>query len=294
MSNPTAAPAKRKKVKRNSQGWDTWRRLVRNKKAVGAMIVMLVLLFMVIFANQLVPYSLATDLTPDRFQWPNADHWFGTDKYGRDLFTRIIYGARTSLFIGLTATLFSAGLGTIIGTASAYVGGKFDSVVTRILDIWMAVPSLLVTLAIIAGLGVGLKTTIFALAFGGIPGFARTLRGTALSVTSMDYMEAVKALGASHPRAVFKHVVPNVISQVLIQATSTISGNILLCATLGFLGLGAQPPTPEWGSILAEGLQDYEKYSYIVSVPGATIAITALAINIFGDALRDALDPRLK
>ena len=289
-----AEPKMRRKHRRNSQGWDIWRRLIRNKKAVGAMLVLLFLLFLVIFADLLVPYSLATDLSADRFQWPNANHWFGTDKYGRDLFARIIYGARTSLYIGFTATLFSATLGTIIGTASAYIGGKFDYIVTRILDIWMAIPALLVTLAIIAGLGVGLETTIFALAFGGIPGFARTLRGAALGVTSMDYMEAVRALGASHSRAVFRHVVPNVISQVLIQATMTVSGNILLCATLGFLGLGAQPPTPEWGSILAEGLKDYEKYSYIVSVPGATIAITALAINILGDALRDALDPRLK
>lgn len=292
MSSTKAAVKKKKR--RNSQGWAVWYRLTRNKKAVGAMFVLLVLAFLVIFADTLLPYTLATDITPDRFQSPNGQHWFGTDKYGRDLFARIIYGARTSLYIGLAATCLSALFGTVIGTASAYMGGKFDYIVTRVLDIWMAVPSLLVTLAIIAGLGVGLETTIFALAFGGIPGFARTLRGAALGVTSMDYMESVRALGASHGRAIFRHVVPNVISQVLIQVTSSVSANILLCATLGFLGLGAQPPTPEWGSILAEGIKDYEKYSYIVSIPGAAVAITALAINIFGDALRDALDPRLK
>lgn len=294
MSKAAAVSAEPKKRRRNSQGWDVWRRMVRNKKAVVAMAVICILLFLVVFADVLIPYSLATDLTGDLLQWPSADHWFGTDKYGRDLFARIIYGARTSLLIGVAATLISATIGTIIGTASAYIGGKFDYAVTRLLDIWMAVPSLLITLAIIAGLGVGMETTIFALAFGGIPGFARTLRGAALNITSMDYMESVKALGASHKRAVFRHVIPNVMSQILIQTTSTISGNILLCATLGFLGLGAQPPRPEWGSILAEGIQDYKKYSYIVSVPGATIAITALAINTFGDALRDALDPRLK
>ena len=283
-----------KKRKRNSQSRDFFRRLFVNKKAIASMLVLFLLLFLVIFADVLIPYSLATDLSADRFQWPNAKHFFGTDKYGRDIFARVIYGARTSLLIGFSATLISATIGTIIGTTSAYIGGRFDYVVTRILDIWMAVPALLVTLAIIAGMGVGLRTTIFALAFGGIPGFARTLRGVALSVTSMEYMESVKVLGASHARAVFRHVIPNVASQVLIQATSTVSGNILLCATLGFLGLGAQPPTPEWGSILAEGLKDFERYSYIVSVPGAAIAVTALAINTFGDALRDALDPRLK
>ncbi len=286
--------AEPKKRRRNSQSRDFWRRLLRNKKAIASMAVLLLLIFLVAFANQLLPYSLATDISPDRFQWPNAQHIFGTDKYGRDLFARVIYGARTSLLIGFSATLISAVLGTIIGTASAYIGGRFDYVVTRILDIWMAVPSLLVTLAIIAGMGVGLRTTIFAIAFGGIPGFARTLRGVALSVCGMEYMEAVRALGVSHGGAIFRHVIPNVASQVLIQATSSVSGNILLCATLGFLGLGAQPPTPEWGSILAEGLKDFERYSYIVSVPGAAMAVTALAINTFGDALRDALDPRLK
>ncbi len=282
------------KHRRNSQGRDFARRLFRNKKAVVCLFVLALLLFLVIFADLLIPYSLATDLSRDRYQWPNAKHILGTDKYGRDLFARVIYGARTSLLIGFSATLISATVGTVIGTATAYVGGKFDYIVTRILDIWMAIPSLLMTLAIIAGMGVGMRTTIFAMAFGGIPGFARTLRGVALSVTTMEYMESVRALGASHGRAIFRHVIPNVASQVLIQATGSVSGNILLCATLGFLGLGAQPPTPEWGAILAEGLKDFEKYSYIVSVPGAAIAITALAINTLGDALRDALDPRLK
>lgn len=294
MSVIPATGGKRKRRRRNSQGWDVWRRLVGNKKAVAAAAVLLLLLFLVVLAERIVPYSKAIDFSPDRLKGPNAKYWFGTDKYGRDIFARVVYGARTSLLIGFTATLITATLGTIIGTASAYAGGKFDNIITRILDIWMAVPALLVTLAIIAGLGVGLRTTIFALAFGGIPGFARTLRGAALGIVSMDYMEAVRALGASHPRAIFKHVVPNVMSQVLIQATSSVSGNILLCAILGFLGLGAQPPTPEWGTILSEGLQHYERYSYIVSIPGAAIAITALAINTFGDALRDALDPRLK
>lgn len=290
-----AATVKRKKIRRNSQGWDVWRRLIRNKKAVLAMAILVILVVLVVGAEHIVPYESAIkSVAADRFQSPNAQHWFGADKYGRDMFARIVYGARTSLAIGFSATLISALLGTVIGTSSAYIGGKFDYVVTRILDVWMSVPGLLITLAIIAGLGVGTGPTIFALAFGGIPGFARTLRGAALGVVSMDYMESAQALGASHARAVFRHVVPNVMSQVLIQATSYVSGNILLCAVLGFLGLGAQPPTPEWGSILSEGLQNYSDHPFIVSIPGMAIAVTALAINTFGDALRDALDPRLK
>lgn len=295
MAEVAVKSAPRKKRRSNGQGADIWRRLRQNKKAVGAMIVLAFLLFLVVFANLLIPYGNAVDINPpDRLQWPNAEHWFGTDHYGRDIFARIIYGARVTLLIGFGATAISALIGTAIGTTSAYLGGKADAVITRILDTWMAIPSLLVTLALIAGIGRGLPQTIAALAVGGIPGFSRILRAAALDVVNRDYMEAVRALGASRKRAVFKHVVPNVMSQVLIQATSSVSGNILLGATLSFLGLGAQPPAPEWGYMLAEGIDNYQFYSYLVSIPGLAIAITALAINILGDALRDALDPRLK
>ena len=295
MAEVAVKSAPKKKRRSNGQGADIWRRLRQNNKAVGAMIVLAFLLFLVVFANLLIPYGNAVDINPpDRLQWPNAEHWFGTDHYGRDIFARIIYGARVTLLIGFGATAISALIGTAIGTTSAYLGGKADAVITRILDTWMAIPSLLVTLALIAGIGRGLPQTIAALAVGGIPGFSRILRAAALDVVNRDYMEAVRALGASRKRAVFKHVVPNVMSQVLIQATSSVSGNILLGATLSFLGLGAQPPAPEWGYMLAEGIDNYQFYSYLVSIPGLAIAITALAINILGDALRDALDPRLK
>ena len=295
MAEVAVKSAPKKKHRSNGQGADIWRRLRQNKKAVGAMIVLAFLLFLVVFANLLIPYGNAVDINPpDRLQWPNAEHWFGTDHYGRDIFARIIYGARVTLLIGFGATAISALIGTAIGTTSAYLGGKADAVITRILDTWMAIPSLLVTLALIAGIGRGLPQTIAALAVGGIPGFSRILRAAALDVVNRDYMEAVRALGASRKRAVFKHVVPNVMSQVLIQATSSVSGNILLGATLSFLGLGAQPPAPEWGYMLAEGIDNYQFYSYLVSIPGLAIAITALAINILGDALLDALDPRLK
>lgn len=302
MTMPKSTKSKRKSappslplLRPGGQTHDILRRLFSDKKAVVAMAFLALLLFFVCFSNFLIPYSEATDINPpERLQWPSAEHWFGTDKYGRDIFARVIYGTRVSLLLGFASTAISALIGTAIGTTSAYLGGRVDQWITRILDTWMAVPGLLITLAIIAGIGVGIPQTIFALAFGGIPGFARVLRGQALSVVHQDYMEAINALGASRRRAIFKHVVPNVISQVLIQATSTISANILLGATLSFLGLGAQPPTPEWGSMLAEGIGDYQYYSYIVSIPGLAIAATALAVNILGDSLRDALDPRLK
>lgn len=292
MTKTKAAKTKRHG---NGQTRDILRRLFSDKKAVAAMVFMAMLLFLVCFANFLIPYSKAVDINPiDRLQSPNAQHWFGTDMYGRDIFARVIYGSRISLLIAFGATAVAALVGTALGTASAYFGGKVDQWITRILDTWMAIPGLLLTLAVIAGIGVGVPQTIFALAVGGIPGFARVLRGQALSVVYQEYMLAIRALGASRWRAIFKHVVPNVISQVLIQATTSVSNYLLLGATLSFLGLGAQPPHPEWGSMLAEGLTDYQLHSYLVSIPGAAIALTALAVNILGDSLRDALDPRLK
>ncbi len=281
--------------RKGGQTKDILRRLFTNKKAVVAVAFLALLVFLVIFANVLIPYSKAIDINPiDRLQSPNSTYWFGTDAYGRDIFARIIYGTRSTLLIAFGATAISAVLGTIIGTTTAYIGGKFDQWAMRILDIWMAVPGFLMTLAIIAGVGVGIGPTLFALAVGGTPGFARILHGQALVIVNQEYMLSVKALGASRKRAIFKHVIPNVISQVLIQATSNVSGNLLLGAGLSFLGLGAQPPAPEWGSMLAQGLPDYMFHSYLVSIPGAAVTLTALATNILGDALRDALDPRLK
>ena len=284
-----------KKTRGNSIWKELFIRLIHNKRAIFAMAILLLLVLIVIFADLIIPYSKAVDQNiMDRFQRPSGSHWFGTDKYGRDQFARTIHGTRISLLIGFGSATIAAILGTMIGVAAAYFGGKVDNIICRILDIWMAMPSLLVTLAIIAGLGVGIPQTIFALAFGATPGFARTLRAAALSVASQEFIESSVAQGASHGRIMMHDLVPNVISQILIQFTMNVSYMILLGSTLSFLGLGAQPPTPEWGAMLAEGLQDYQFYPYLVMFPGMFLALTALAINIFGDALRDGFDPKLK
>lgn len=284
-----------KKTRGNSIWKELFFRLIHNKRAIFAMVILLLLALIVIFADLIVPYSKAIGQNiMDRFQRPSGSHWFGTDKYGRDQFARTIHGTRISLLIGFGSATIAAFAGTLIGVAAAYFGGKVDNIICRILDIWMAMPSLLVTLAIIAGLGVGIPQTIFALAFGATPGFARTLRAAALSVASQEFIESSVAQGASHGRIMLHDLVPNVISQILIQFTMNVSYMILLGSTLSFLGLGAQPPTPEWGAMLAEGLQDYQFYPYLVMFPGMFLALTALAINIFGDALRDGFDPKLK
>lgn len=283
------------KMKQNSPLREVSRRLLRNKKAIAAMVVLVLLLLMVIFADMISPLSKGVQLNPmARLKPPFGEYLFGTDGLGRDIFTRIIHGSRISLLMGFGATAIATVAGTIIGTTGAYLGGRVDNIIMRILDVWMAIPSLLITLAIIAGIGVGISQMIFALAFGSIPGFARVLRAAALGVVNQEYIESAKALGANNRRIIAKYVVPNVISQVLIQATMNVSGIILLGATLSFLGLGAQPPTPEWGAMLNEGISNYQYYPYLVTIPGIFLAVTALAINVFGDALRDAFDPKLK
>ena len=283
-------------VKKGNSIWkEVAIRMLHNKRAIFAMIILLLLLFIVIFADLIVPYAKAVELSiMERFQAPGKAHWFGTDMYGRDQFARTIHGTRISLLIGFGSASIAAVCGTLIGVAGAYFGGKIDNIIMRILDIWMAMPSLLVTLAIIAGLGVGIPQTIAALAFGATPGFARTLRAAALGVSSQEFIESSVAQGASSWRIMRHDLIPNVISQILIQFTMNVSYMILLGSTLSFLGLGAQPPTPEWGAMLAEGLQNYQFYPYLVIYPGLFLALTALAINIFGDALRDGFDPKLK
>lgn len=291
-TNPGAAPIK---YKQNTQFREVSRRLLRNKKAVAALIVVAILLLMVIFADVISPLSKGTELNiTARLKSPCLEYPFGTDQFGRDMFTRVIHGSRVSLLMGFGATIVGALFGTIIGTTGAYLGGKVDNIIMRVLDVWMAIPSLLITLAIIAGIGVGISQMVCALAFGSIPGFARVLRAAALSVVNQEYIESARALGASNRRIIVKYVVPNVMSQIIIQTTMNVSVIILLGATLSFLGLGAQPPTPEWGAMLNEGLANYQFYPYLVTIPGIFLAVTALSINILGDALRDAFDPKLK
>jgi len=286
----------RTKIKKGNSIWkEVCIRLLHNKRAIFAMMILALLLVIVLFADLIIPYSKGVALAvTDRFQAPNSEHWFGTDMYGRDQFARTIHGARISLLIGFGSASIAAVAGTLLGVAAAYFGGRIDNIIMRILDIWMAMPSLLITLAIIAGLGVGIPQTILALAFGATPGFARTLRAAALGVSSQEFIESSVAQGSSSWRIMRHDLVPNVISQILIQFTMNVSYMILLGSTLSFLGLGAQPPKPEWGAMLAEGLQNYQFYPYLVIYPGLFLALTALSINIFGDALRDGFDPKLK
>ena len=288
--------ARVKKAKKNSMMREAWRRLKKNPRAMVALCFLVFFFLVAAFADVIADYQMeAVKQVPlDRLQGPSAEHWFGTDNYGRDIFARIVHGTRIAILYGFGATLIGIVIGSLVGTASAYFGGRVDDVIMRIVDVMSTIPTLLLALAIVAGLGSGLPQVVIELAVGQIPNFVRVVRSAALSVVNMEYLEAGKALGANHLWLISKYVIPNVISIILIQGAMNVSFNLLMGATLSFVGLGVQVPTPEWGYMLKEGLSFMEGYPHLVVIPGICLMLVALAINTFGDCLRDALDPRLK
>lgn len=286
----------KKNKRKNSQMYEVWCRLRKNKRAMISLGAVVFLLLVAIFADFIVNYddfAVKQNLV-NRLLGPSSQHWFGTDMYGRDYFARIVHGARVSLLLGFGATSISLMFATIIGTTSTFIGGKFDYVVTRIIDTLMSIPSLLLALSIVAGFGAGLPQLIIALSAGQIANFTRILRSAALAVVNQEYVEAARALGATNFRIITMYIVPNIVGTILIQGTMQVSQNILMGSTLSFVGLGAQVPTPEWGAMLGEGLAFMQYKPYLVVIPGICLMLTALSINTFGDCLRDAFDPRLK
>jgi peptide/nickel transport system permease protein len=249
----------------------------------------------VIFAELIVPYQKAVENDPlAKLQGPSAEHIFGTDTLGRDLFARLIHGSRISLLLGFGATAISGVIASILGSLTAYLGGKFDDILMRLFDIISAIPAVLLSLSIAAGFDRGIPQLLIAISIPQIAGFTRVTRSAVLSIVSQDYIEAAKAIGISNFRIVISHIVPNALGTILVQATMQVSANILMGAMLSFLGLGAPEPTPEWGTLMKEGLNVIRHVTHTAIFPTIFIAVTALSINIFGDGLRDAFDPRLK
>lgn len=294
---PTAAELEiLSKYKKRSQTAEIWRRLRKNKAAVLGLVMLVLILLAAVFADVLYDYDTQV-IQPNYSETllsPCAEHPLGTDELGRDILARIIHGARISLQIAVFSTAISLSVGGIIGAYAGYIGGSFDGVAMRIMDIFLAIPNMLLALAIVSALGPNLFNLIIAIAVSDIPRFARILRSTVLSIKDTDFVEAAKASGAKRSTIVFREIIPNCLAPIIVQASIVMAAAIILAAGLSFIGLGVQPPAPEWGAILSSGREYMRDYPYLVLFPGLAIVITVLAFNLLGDGLRDALDPRLK
>lgn len=284
-----------KKNKRKKSQWaDVWRRLKANKMAMLGLFILIVLVVTAIFASKIAPYGyddqdLANALLP-----PNSKYIFGTDNFGRDIFSRIVYGTRISLLIGFIAVGISVIIGGSLGAISGYYSGKLDNFIMRIMDILLAVPSILLAISIVASLGPSLRNVMIAVGIGSIPSYARIVRASVLSYRDQEFVEAARAIGANDFRIIIKHIIPNTLAPIIVQSTLGFAGSILSAAGLAFIGLGIKPPSPEWGSMLSGGRDYLRDHPHVATFPGLAIVVTILALNLLGDGLRDALDPRLK
>lgn len=282
------------KNKKRSQASETWKRLRKNRLAVMGLAILALIILLAIFADYIAPYPYELQDYSASFQGPSAQHWFGTDNYGRDILSRIIYGARVSLKIGFISLLGGALVGCLMGAVAGYFGGVLDTVIMRFTDILMAIPRIVLAISIASALGPGLTNAMIAVAISSIPNFARVVRASTLTIKDQEYIEAAQCIGAKNFRIIMRHVFPNVLAPIIVQATLGVGTAIILAASLSFLGLGVQPPTPEWGSMLSAARTYMRDYPYMVIFPGLAIMVTVLALNLFGDGLRDALDPKLK
>ena len=279
--------------KKQSHIAEVWKQLKKNKVAVISLFVVIAIILIAIFAPVIAPYSF--DATGDvPFEKSSLAHLLGTDKLGRDILSRLIYGARASLLIGIVSVAISAVIGIFIGSIAGYFGNATDNILMRLLDIYQSIPMMLLCLVLAAILGPSLKNAIIALAVSMIPQFARMMRASILTVREMEYVEAAQSINAGTWNVLIKDIIPNAISQLIVTITMNVGNAILIGAMLSFVGLGVQPPTPEWGTLIAEARNYMRANPTLAIYPGVCIMITVLAFNLLGDGLRDALDPRLK
>lgn len=296
MSSSKIIANSEKKYKKKNKFYEVWKRYKKNKAAMVGLIIICILVLIAIFANVIADYdTMAIEQhSKDRLQGPSKDHWFGTDAYGRDVFSRIVHGSRISLFIGIASTFFCLLIGGLLGALAGYYGGMLDSIIMRVLDTIMSIPPILLSLSVVAALGAGMRNLMIAVTISRIPSFTRLIRASVLTVVGEEYIEAAKSCGTREHRIILVHILPNAIGPIIVQATMTVAQTILTAAGLSFIGMGIQPPAPEWGSMLSEA-REYMRYApYLTIFPGLAIIISALSLNLIGDGLRDALDPKLK
>ena len=290
---PNVNSSKNTSIKRNylQKAKDFFSALISNKASLLGLIIILILIFVALFGKFLMPYDPYTGELSQSLQSPSAAHFFGTDEQGRDIFSRVIDGTSVSLRVGVIAVAISLSIGTFFGAVCGYFGGKIDMILMRIMDIILAFPSMLLAIAFMSALGKGIDKAVIAISIVTIPEYARIVRGCVLSLKESEYVEAAKVIGNNDFTIIFKHILPNILSPIIVRATLGISSAILDTAALGFLGLGVQPPLAEWGTMLGSGRNYFNNAPFIILFPGLAITITVLAFNLLGDGLRDALDP---
>lgn len=282
--------------RKKSQSLQVVKRLFHNKAAVLGLIIALLLILTAIFADVLYDYkddALKQNIR-QRLQGPSIEHPLGTDELGRDVLARIVHGSRISLTVAFSCTILSLVIGGALGAIAGYFGRRVDNIIMRVMDVMLAIPGIMLAIAVIAALGSSIQNLIIALSIAKIPSLARIARGSVLTVRDNDYIEAARAIGARNHSIILRHIIPNAMAPMVVQSTLHIATSILITASLSFLGLGVSAPTPEWGAMLAGGRTFIRDYSYLTFFPGLCIMLSILAFNLLGDGLRDAMDPRLK
>ena len=284
------------KKKKRGQWYETWRMLKKNKMAMIGLGILTVLILLAVFADVIADYDeVAIKMNTEiRLQGPSRDHILGTDELGRDIFARMIHGARVSLQVGIIAVGIAILVGGSLGAIAGFYGGRLDNVIMRIMDVFLAIPSILLAISIVSALGSSMPNLMIAVGVSSIPSYARIVRASVLSIKDQEFIEAARAIGARDSRIIIKHILPNSLAPVIVQGTLGVAGAILSTAGLSFIGLGIEKPAPEWGAMLSGGRQHLRDAWHVTTFPGIAIMITILSLNLLGDGLRDALDPRLK
>jgi len=287
----TTSPESRRQAKLG-QLYRQWLAFRKNPAAVVGLVIVLALLLLAAFAPLIAQYDPLAQALDQRLLAPSAKHWFGTDALGRDIFSRIVYGTRVTLVIVMLVVITVGPLGLLIGCAAGYFGGWIDTVLMRITDVFLAFPRLVLALAFVAALGPGLENAVIAIAFTAWPPYARVARAETMIIRNADYISAMRLQGASQMRIVLKHIVPMCVPSLIVRTTYDMAGIIIIAAGLGFLGLGAQPPIPEWGAMISTGREQIFDQWWVATFPGVAICVVALGFNLLGDGLRDVLDAR--
>jgi peptide/nickel transport system permease protein len=273
---------------------EAWKSFKKNKAALLGLGIVVFFIVIAVLANFIAPYGYANVYLANKHLPPSSKHWFGTDEFGRDIFTRVIYGARISLWVGFLSVAGSSVIGSFLGMLAGYYGKWVDMIISRVFDILLAFPSILLAIAVVAMLGPSLKNALIAIAIINIPSFGRLVRSRVLSIKEEEYISAARAIGMKDGRILLHHILPNSLAPIIVQGSLAIATAIIEAAGLGYLGMGAQPPTPEWGKMLSDSKDFIIQAPWTVIFPGAAIMLTVLGFNLIGDGLRDALDPRMK